>query len=106
DEDWNRILSVNIKGPFFCARRCAHLLRQHEHGAIVNVSSASSFNGKGSSIAYAASKGALNTLTYSLARVLAPEVRVNAVAPGAVLTDWYGTRDHEQLRQRLSVAPL
>ena len=58
-------------------------------GSIVNVSSHSGFSGIGSSIAYASSKGALNTLTLSLARALAPEIRVNAVCPGYVDTPWH-----------------
>ena len=59
---------------------------------MVNISSHSGFSGIGSSIAYAASKGALNTLTLSLARSLAPQVRVNAVCPGFVDTDWMAAK--------------
>ena len=57
-------------------------------GAVVNVSSVASLLGTGSSVAYGASKAALNAMTFSLARSLAPEVRVNAVAPGYVDTPW------------------
>ena len=57
-------------------------------GSIINISSHSGFSGMGSSIAYAASKGALNTLTVGLARSLSPEIRVNAVCPGFVDTNW------------------
>jgi 3-oxoacyl-[acyl-carrier protein] reductase len=63
-------------------------MRKQGHGAIVNVSSIAGVMGTGTSVAYAASKGALNTMTLSLARVLGPQIRVNAVCPGFVETRW------------------
>ena len=72
-------------------RACAPALKANK-GAVVNVSSVASLLGTGSSIAYAASKAALNSLTLSLARVLGPEVRVNAVCPGYVDTPWQTER--------------
>ena len=86
-EDFLRIYRVNVVGPFQMARACAPALKANK-GAVVNVSSVASLLGTGSSIAYGASKAALNSLTYSLARVLGPEVRVNAVCPGYVDTPW------------------
>ena len=86
-DDFLRIYRLNVVGPFQMARACAAALKANK-GAIVNVSSVASLLGTGSSIAYAASKSALNSLTYSLARVLGPEVRVNAVCPGYVDTPW------------------
>ena len=88
EEKWDRILSVNLKGTFFVTRACTALLKASGRGAVVNVSSVAGISGIGSSIAYCASKGALNTMTKSLARVLAPEVRVNAVCPGPIDTRW------------------
>jgi 3-oxoacyl-[acyl-carrier protein] reductase len=67
-------------------------LKAHGDGSVVNVSSVAGVMGVGSSIAYAASKGALNTLTLSLARAYAPEIRVNAVCPGYVATPWFSGR--------------
>ena len=90
-EDFQRIFSVNVVGPFQMARAFAALMRRNPGGGIVNVSSIASLLGAGSSIAYAASKGALNTLTLSLARTLGPELRVNAVAPGMVDSSWLRT---------------
>jgi 3-oxoacyl-[acyl-carrier protein] reductase len=88
EEYWDRILEVNVKGPFFCARAAAPHMKAGGEGAIVNVASVAGLRSIGSSIAYAASKAALLNLTVSLARVLAPEVRVNAVAPGFIDTRW------------------
>ncbi|KLU03553.1 3-oxoacyl-[acyl-carrier protein] reductase [Rhodopirellula islandica] len=85
---WDRILGVNLKGPFFVTRAAADLLREGEGGSVVNVSSVAGITGSGSSIAYCASKGGLNTLTKSLARALAPEIRVNAVCPGPIDSRW------------------
>lgn len=86
--DFQRIYAVNTIGPFQMARAVAPHMRTAGAGAIVNVSSTAGVFGSGSSIAYAASKGALNTLTKSLARALAPEIRVNAVCPGFVQGRW------------------
>jgi 3-oxoacyl-[acyl-carrier protein] reductase len=80
-------------------------MRERGYGAVVNVSSTSSLDGEGSSIAYAASKGALNTLTVSLSRALAPEIRVNAVVPGFIGTRWFsgplGDEAYQQLVGRV-----
>ena len=87
DEVWDEILGVNLKGTFYCCRAAMPLLQERQ-GAIVNVTSIAGVKGEGSSIPYAASKAAENCLTQSLARAFAPRVRVNAVAPGPVLTRW------------------
>ena len=87
-EMWDSVFAVNVRGAFFMMRAAAPALRASGEGAIVNVSSTAGINGGGSSIPYAASKAALNNLTLSFARVLAPQVRVNTVAPGFVDTRW------------------
>lgn len=86
-DDFLRIYRLNVVGPFQMVRACAAALKRAK-GAVVNVSSVAAQLGTGSSIAYAASKSALNAMTVSLARVLGPEVRVNAVCPGYVDTPW------------------
>jgi len=86
-EDFLRIYRLNVVAPFQMARACAPALKD-SRGAVVNVSSVASRLGTGSSVAYGASKAALNALSFSLARSLAPEVRVNVVAPGYVDTPW------------------
>ncbi len=87
-EDWDRIMAVNLRGPFQCARAAAAAMKERGSGEIVNTSSIAGIVGVGSSIAYCASKAALNNLTITLARALGPEIRVNAVAPGFIEGSW------------------
>jgi 3-oxoacyl-[acyl-carrier protein] reductase len=104
DAVWDEILGVNLKGTFYCCRAAMPLL-QDRGGAIVNVTSVAGLQGDGSSIPYAASKAALNCLTKSLARVFAPQVRVNAAAPGPVLTRWLA--DHmDRVERYVHVTPM
>ena len=103
-EVWDDILNVNLKGTFFACRAAMPHLKARG-GNIVNIASVAGVAGSGSSIAYAASKGAVITLTKSLARAFAPEVRVNAVAPGPVQTRWL--KDHQDMvEQAMRSTPL
>lgn len=86
--DFQRIMSVNVTGTFQATRAFVPLLKRQPGAAVVNVSSIASLMGTGSSIAYSASKGAINAMTFALARALAPQIRVNAVAPGMVDSAW------------------
>jgi NAD(P)-dependent dehydrogenase (short-subunit alcohol dehydrogenase family) len=93
-EDFQRIYAVNTIGPFQMVRAARALLEAGAKAAghasaVVNVSSVAGISGVGSSIAYAASKGALNTMTLSLSRALAPTIRVNTVCPGYIDTPWF-----------------
>ena len=83
-EEFHRTYDVNTVGLYRVTRACAPALKASGRGCVVNISSIGGQLGRGSSMAYAASKGAVNTLTLALARALAPEVRVNASAPGMV----------------------
>jgi 3-oxoacyl-[acyl-carrier protein] reductase len=104
DEDWDQILGVNLKGTFYACRAAWPALRERG-GSVVNVTSVAGLGGQGSSIPYAASKAAINTMTKSLARVFAPKVRVNSVAPGPVLTRWL--LPHQQMIDRaVAMTPL
>lgn len=86
DEIWDRTLNTNLRGAFYCVRAAEPLLRRRDGASVVNIASVAGLSGMGSSIAYAASKGAMITMTKSLARALAPAIRVNAIAPGFVRT--------------------
>jgi 3-oxoacyl-[acyl-carrier protein] reductase len=109
-EDFLGILRVNLIGPFQMIRACAPALKA-ARGCVVNLSSVASILGTGSSIAYAASKAALDTMTFSLARALGPEIRLNIVAPGYVRTPWqvaaHGPEGAADLERRFAErAPL
>ena len=93
-DDFHRIYGVNVVGAFQMVRAARGLLEagadaSGRASSVVMVSSVAGTDGTGSSIAYAASKGALNTMTYSLARALAPKIRVNAICPGFIDTRWF-----------------
>lgn len=110
-DDFFHIYGVNVVGPYQMTRAAEQALRDSGDAAVVNVSSIAGVRGVGSSIAYAASKGALITMTKSLARVLGPEIRVNAVCPGFIEGEWLaqglGPERYEAVRQAsASRAPL
>ena len=103
DEIWREIYDVNVIGPFRMVRAAADRLREQGGGEIVNVTSVAGITATGSSIPYACSKAALNTMTTALARCLAPQIRVNAVAPGFIEGRWLerglGSR-YDEVKQR------
>jgi len=101
--DFTRIYAVNVVGPFQMVRAARSLLEAAPlPGAVVNTSSIAGVTGIGSSVPYAASKGALITMTLSLARALAPKIRVNVICPGYIDTPWFergvGAEAAERLR--------
>ena len=105
DEVWNEIMQLNLMGAFYTSRAAARLMTAQGDGSIVNVASIAGFGTNASSIPYAVSKGAMITLTKTMARALAPKVRVNAVAPGVVETRWVG--DNEDFKaQGRAATPL
>lgn len=87
--DFERIYAVNVIGPFQMIRAARALLEASDRPSVLMVSSIAGVTGIGSSVAYAASKGALNTMTIDLARALAPKIRVNAICPGFIDTPWH-----------------
>ena len=110
-EDFLRLYSVNTVGPFQMVRACRGLLEAAGRASVVMTSSIAGVTGMGSSVAYAASKGALNTMTLSLARALAPKIRVNAICPGFIDTRWFpdafGEEKTQAVRERIiSITPL
>jgi len=92
DSVWRETLDTNLDAPFKAIRACVPGMRAAGWGSVVNVSSIAGVMAIGSSIAYAASKAGLINLTRSLARTLAPEIRVNCVAPGYVDSAWWERR--------------
>ena len=87
-EDFLNIYAVNTIGPYMMTQAVVPVMQRGKRGSIVNVSSIAGVMGVGSSVAYAASKGALNTMTLSLARVLGPYIRVNTICPGFIQGEW------------------
>jgi len=110
-EDFLSIYSVNTVGAFQMVRAAEPYLRQHSVAHVINMASIAGITGVGSSIAYAASKGAMVTMTMSLARVLGPHIRVNAICPGFVQGEWLeqglGKENYQAtLARAQKVAPL
>ena len=88
EESWDELFAVNTKSAFFLARAAAPLLRQDGGGQIITTSSIAGIGTRGSSLPYCVSKAALIHLTKGLAVALAPDIQVNSVAPGLLLTRW------------------
>jgi 3-oxoacyl-[acyl-carrier protein] reductase len=106
-EDFHRIYAVNTIAPFQLVSAAHQHLKDYQ-GVVVNVASTAGLNGIGSSIAYCASKAALLNMTKSLARVLGPEVRINAVCPGFIQGDWLkeglGESAYEKIKEKTEKA--
>ncbi len=106
EEVWDDILNVNTKGPFFAARAVAPVMLKNGGGVILNTASVAGIRPRGSSLAYSVSKAANIHLTRCLAIALAPEIRVNAVAPGLLLTRWGQLYSEEAIARMANEAPL
>jgi 3-oxoacyl-[acyl-carrier protein] reductase len=102
---WNTVLQVNLLGVFRCAKAAAPALKA-SHGAIVSTASIAGLGRAGSSLAYGATKAGVVNLTQNLARALAPEVRVNAIAPGAVDSSWMVEWTNEERQSSIERALL
>jgi 3-oxoacyl-[acyl-carrier protein] reductase len=85
---WDRIFAVNVRGPFQCVRAARPHLEKSDSAHVISITSTAGINGNGSSIPYCASKAAMINMTLSLARVLAPKIQVNSVAPGFIESKW------------------
>jgi 3-oxoacyl-[acyl-carrier protein] reductase len=102
----DEMFRVNWRGPFAAVRAFKPLLAANKDGLVVNVSSIAAFNGQGSNLAYAAVKAATDTMTKSLARALAPDIRVMGVSPGVVDTDFVPGRDATALAKIAPTIPM
>ncbi len=106
DEWIDRIFQVNWRGSFACVRAFKDLLAAGEGGTVVNLSSIAGTTGVGSNVAYCASKAAIDSMTRSLARALAPQIRMVSVAPGWVLGEYAKRMDPAYLQAQVDLTPL
>jgi 3-oxoacyl-[acyl-carrier protein] reductase len=106
DDLIDRIFATNWRGPFATIRALLPLLQSAQSGLVVNISSVAAVTGIGSNVAYCASKAALNAMTVSLARALAPAIRVVSVSPGVVETDFIKGLDESWQVEQLRRTPL
>jgi len=106
DDIFDAVLRINLRGPFAVVRAMRPLLEKSDGAVIVNVSSLSARTGIGSSLAYCAAKGGLDTLTIGLARVLGPKIRVFSVSPAGVDTDFVAGRSRSDLDAKAAATPL
>ena len=107
EEIWDNIFAVNLKGVFFCCRAVAPVMKQQGSGRLINIASVAGITGNGSSIDYFASNASVISVTKSLARVMAPETSVNAIAPGLIDTRWLdGVARADTMRQNFQNAAL
>lgn len=105
DELIDQIFRVNWRGAFACVRALQDLLAAADGGLVVNMSSIAGTSGNGSNIAYCASKAALDSMTRSLARALAPQIRVVSVAPGLVDGDYARSFDPAWRQAQIDASP-
>lgn len=106
DEWIDRIFNVNVRGAFAMLRAMKPLLEQRAHSTVVNISSIAGVTGVGSNVAYCASKAALDSLTRSLGRALAPKIRVVSVSPGWVLGEYAKRFDPAYIQAQVDATPL
>ena len=106
DEWIDRIFQINWRGSFACVRAFKDLLQAEDGGIIVNISSIAGTTGIGSNVAYCASKAAIDSMTRSLGRALAPKIRVISVAPGWVLGEYAKRFDPAYLQQQVDLTPV
>jgi len=106
DEWIDRIFQINFRGSFACVRAFKELLENKDGGTVVNISSIAGTTGIGSNVAYCASKAAIDSMTRSLARALAPKIRMVSVAPGWVLGEYAKRMDPAYLQAQVDLTPL
>jgi 3-oxoacyl-[acyl-carrier protein] reductase len=106
EEDWDRLMAVNVKGPFLCSKAVVPIMREQGGGRIVNIGTLAGIRPAGSSIGYSVSKAALHHFSRCLAKGLAPEITVNVVAPGTMLTGWWPNITEEMIQKTIDGNPL
>ena len=106
DEDIDNIFATNLRGAFACVRAFKSLLEKSGEGLVINISSIAGTTAVGSNVAYCASKAAMNSMTMSLGRALAPAIRVVAIAPGWVAGEYASRADPAYLQEQVDKTPL
>jgi len=107
DEDWQRIMDLNLKGPFFCAQEVFAIMQRQGHGRIINIASSGGQIGGTLAVHYSASKAGVISLTRSLARIGAPNILVNCISPGLIDTDMtQGEISSLEGREKIRQIPL
>ncbi len=104
EEDWDKVLGINLKGAFFCAQAAARVMQRQGHGRIVIISSLGGLQAWPEYMHYCASKAGVISLTRSLAKALAPHIQVNSVAPGTIL--FPGERRDARIEKIINSTPL
>lgn len=102
-EEWDRVLDINLRGSFLTIRRALDPMLEAESGSIINIASELAYIGDTNVSHYAASKGGIVSMTRAVAREAAPDVRVNAIAPGPISTDLLQQTPQEQLEEQLEI---
>jgi 3-oxoacyl-[acyl-carrier protein] reductase len=106
EADWDKIMATNVKGPWMLAKAVAPIMKRQGRGSIIQTTSVAGLLAGGSSLAYTVSKAAETQLTRGLAMALAPEITVNAIAPGLLATRWGMARGEAVLTNTAAVALL
>ncbi len=106
EEIWDQVLGVNLKGLYFCSRAAAGPMREVGRGCIINIASTSAVSAHGSSIAYAASKAGVVSVTKSMARALAPTIQINAISPGVIEDTRWADGWDEFKEQAQKITPM
>ncbi len=104
EKQWDQILAVNLKGPFFCAQEAAKMMQLRKSGQIINISSLGGLNAWPDYMHYCSSKAGLIMLTRCLAKALAPDIRVNSIAPGTIL--FPGEKRNKMIESVIRSTPL
>ena len=106
DEWIDRIFQINVRGAYACVRAFKTLLEKGENSIVVNISSIAARTGVGSNVAYCASKAAMDSMTRSLGRALAPKIRVVSLSPGWVMGEYVKTFPQSYIDEQKSKTPL
>jgi len=107
DEDWNRMLQVNLNSVFYCTQEVLENMIHNKKGCIINISSIWGITGSSCEVHYSASKAAIDGMTKALAKELGPSnIRVNSIAPGAIMTDMNGDCTEEEIKEINEFIPL